>query len=224
MILDNDITVKARPDEVFTLLNEVERVVACLPGASISGHDGDTYQGGVKVKVGPVSAAYAGTVRFLEVDHERRHLRLQARGADTRGNGDAEAEVELTAEEAPDGTILRLHTDLLIRGKIAQFGKGVISAVSNKLLGQFAANLADLLELNRTGTTQTPVTAVPMVSAAPSQVAELDGLAMLVGPSAGKYLALAGAFAFGVFEGWLLGRLSAQAKLLKSRSREDRRG
>ena len=49
-------------------------------------------------------------------------------------------------------------------------------------------------------------------------------LTMLVGPSAGKYLALAGAFAFGVFEGWLLGRLSAQAKLLKSRSREDRRG
>ncbi|MEV4364975.1 SRPBCC family protein [Nonomuraea sp. NPDC049625] len=123
MILDNEITVPAPPDEVFALISDVERVVTCLPGAALDGRDGDAYQGGVTVKVGPVTAAYTGTVRFLEVDAGRRLLRLQGRGADTHGGGDAEAEVILTVAEAPAGSLLRVRTDLLIRGKIVQFGR-----------------------------------------------------------------------------------------------------
>lgn len=211
MILDNAVAIDAAPDAVFALLNDVERVVPCLPGASISGGDGETYQGGVKVKVGPISAAYSGTVRFLEVDKDNRRLRLEARGSDTRGSGDAEAHVDLTVEQTPEGSVLRLKTDLLIRGKIAQFGKGAIAAVSAKLLQQFAVNLAGLLS----GDPVAAAAASPAVVVPQKQEAELDGLAMLLGPSAGKYLPVAAAFAVGIFQGWLLGRVSAQAKLIK---------
>lgn len=149
MILDNEITVQAGPDEVFALFSEVERVAPCMPGAVLDGQDGDAWLGRVNVKVGPITAAYAGSVRFLEVDPARRRLRLTARGADTHGSGDAEAEVDLVVEEAPGGTggsLVRLRTDLLIRGKIVQFGKGAIVMVSNKILQQFALNLAGLLD------------------------------------------------------------------------------
>ena len=214
MILDNHVVVDAPPDEVFALLNDVERVAGCLPGAALDGGDGETYRGGVKVRVGPISAAYTGTVRFLETDKDRRYLRLQARGTDTKGSGDAEAQVELTVEDAGSGSVLRLRTDLLIRGKIAQFGKGAIGAVSAKLLGQFAVNLAGLLEEDSTGLAAVPHAAQPRsgTTAAPE---ELDGLALLLGPSARKYVPVVAAFAFGLFEGWLLGRLRAQSKQLK---------
>lgn len=221
MILTNEIPVKASPDEVFALVTDVPRVVGCVPGASVEDGDGDTYRGGVKVKVGPISAAYAGTVRFLDVDRDKRHLRMQARGAETRGSGDAEAEITLDVEETPDGALLRLSTDLVVRGKIAQFGKGAIATVSDKLLKQFADNLAALLQAPAAGPSQStpsqsvPGQAAPVRSAPAPAAAELDGLALLLGPSARKYALVAGAFAFGVLQGWLLGTLRSQSKRLK---------
>jgi carbon monoxide dehydrogenase subunit G len=155
MQLSNTVPVRATPDEVFALVNDVERVASCMPGAVLEGRDGDAWSGKVKVKVGPITAAYAGTVRFLEVDSEKRRLRVQARGADTHGSGDAEAEVGLEVAEAPEGAELRLVTDLVIRGKIAQFGKGAVANVSDKILQQFAGNLGSLLEQDRHGSAPT---------------------------------------------------------------------
>ncbi|GAA2406422.1 SRPBCC family protein [Actinomadura vinacea] len=216
----------ATPDEVFTLINDVERVVTCLPGAALDGRDGDAYRGGVKVKVGPITAAYTGTVRFLEVEPDHRRLRLQGRGADAHGNGDAEAEVELTVDEAAGGAgaVLRLKTDLLIRGKLVQFGKGAIVAVSNRLLQQFARNLAALIDADRSGAaaaSTAPSAASPAAVAAPAAAApvaadaELNGLAMLLPPNAARYAPVAAAFTAGLFQGWLLCKLRTQAKLIK---------
>ncbi|MEV0112502.1 SRPBCC family protein [Streptomyces sp. NPDC050844] len=217
MQLTNSVPVKASPDEVFTLMNDVERVASCMPGAALDGRDGDTWRGSVKIKVGPISAAYAGTVRFLEVDPTGRRLRVQARGADTHGSGDAEAEVALEVLAAAEGALLQLSTDLVIRGKIAQFGKGAIATVSDRILQQFAQNLGSLLDQDRSPA------AAPLPSVAPGASrpavpadSELDGLSMLIGPAAAKYGLVAGAFVFGVFEGWLLGRLGAQARELRA--------
>ncbi|MFJ5265164.1 SRPBCC family protein [Streptomyces sp. NPDC088387] len=249
MRLTNTVVVKASPDEVFALVNDVERVASCMPGAALDGQDGDVWQGRVKIRVGPISAAYAGTVRFLEVDTERRRLRVHARGADTHGSGDAEAEVALDVVAAPEGALLQLSTDLVIRGKIAQFGKGAIAAVSDRILQQFARNLGSLLDADRraggaaavphtgaqsadvgtnsprtgtnsprTGATSAGegATFTPASRPALARDAELDGLALLAGPAAAKYALVAGAFAFGLLEGWLLGRLSAQARELRA--------
>ncbi|MEU8827429.1 SRPBCC family protein [Streptomyces sp. NPDC048636] len=235
MHLSNTVPVPAPPDAVFALVNDVERVASCMPGATLDGRDGDTWRGRVKVKVGPITAAYAGTVRFLEVDTERRRLRVQARGADEHGNGDAEAEVTLEVAEAPEGARLEISTDLVIRGKIAQFGKGAIGAVSDRILQRFAQNLGGLLDQDRAvgaPASPAPVATAPTAPAAPApssapvsrpptNAAEpaLDGLSLIAGPVLTKYGPLAAAFAFGLFEGWLLGRLTTQEKYLRATGR-----
>ncbi|MFJ3699426.1 SRPBCC family protein [Streptomyces sp. NPDC090052] len=217
MILTNEIAVQAAPDAVFKLLNEVERVAACMPGAALEGLDGDAWRGTVKVKVGPITAGYAGTVRFLESDPEARRLRLQASGADVHGSGDAEAAVDLEVAEAPDGSgsLLRISTDLVIRGKIAQFGKGAIVTVSDRLLRQFAQNLVGQLSGgspaiatgSSTGSTTTGAAGSPAPTPATAATApELDGLALLVGPTATRYAPVVAAFAAGMFQGWLITR------------------
>ncbi|ONF63385.1 SRPBCC family protein [Amycolatopsis keratiniphila] len=208
MILENQLSVPAGPDEVFALINDVERVAGCLPGATLDGRQDDAYLGRVKVKVGPITAAYSGTVRFTDVTEADRSLRLVARGADAHGNGDAEADVTLTVREAPGGATIELRTDLSIRGKLAQFGKGAIGAVSTRLLDQFARNLADQL---RAG----PVAAT---SAAPGPEA-VDGLAMVLPEGVKRYGVIAAAAALGLFQGWLLGRIRTQDKLIKELQR-----
>ena len=227
MQLSNAVPVSAPPGEVFALVNDVERVVSCMPGAALEGREGDDgWRGRVKVKVGPITAAYAGTVRFLEVDEAARTLRVQARGADTHGSGDAEAAVRLEVAEAPGGSELRLETDLVIRGKIAQFGKGAVATVSDKILQQFARNLGTLLTARESRPPATePAASAPRPAApAPASAAsappvaplpsddELDGLAMLAGPALTKYGPVVGAFAFGLFEGWLLARAFPRSK------------
>ncbi|WP_394361533.1 SRPBCC family protein [Amycolatopsis sp. SB7-3] len=207
MILENQLSVPAGPDEVFALINDVERVAGCLPGATLDGRQDDAYLGRVKVKVGPITAAYSGTVRFTDVTEADRSLRLVARGADAHGNGDAEADVTLTVREAPGGATIELRTDLSIRGKLAQFGKGAIGAVSTRLLDQFARNLADQL---RAGP----------VAAAPAPVPEaVDGLAMMLPEGVKRYGVIAAAAALGLFQGWLLGRIRTQDKLIKELQR-----
>ncbi|UUV31455.1 SRPBCC family protein [Amycolatopsis roodepoortensis] len=213
MILENQLSVPAGPDEVFALINDVERVAGCLPGATLDGRQDDAYLGRVKVKVGPITAAYSGTVRFTDVTAADRSLRLVARGADAHGNGDAEADVTLTVREAPGGATIELRTDLSIRGKLAQFGKGAIGAVSTRLLDQFARNLADQLEGGP----------APVAKPAPADGGEaLDGLAMLVPDNVKRYGVIAAAAALGLFQGWLLGRIRTQDKLIKELQRARR--
>ncbi|MGP3975861.1 SRPBCC family protein [Streptomyces sp. 8N114] len=230
MILDNHLDVPADPDAVFALINDVERVAACLPGAILDGRDGDNYLGRVKFKVGPISAAYSGTIRFVEVDDTNRRLQLSARGAESHGNGDAEAEVTLTVSQAPGGSRLDLHTDLSVRGKIAQFGKSAISSVSKRLLEQFARNLTAQLQEQpspaqppaATGSA-VPAAAYPAAATGQARPAaggeELDGLAMLLPPGVTRYLPVVAAGLAGLFQGWLLGRIRSQDKLIKELQR-----
>ncbi|MBW0088681.1 SRPBCC family protein [Pseudonocardia sp. KRD-184] len=222
MILDNELTVAAPPDEVFALVNDVERVATCLPGAVLDGRDGDTYRGRVTVKVGPIRAAYGGTVRFLDVTPDERRLRLAARGADSHGSGDAEAEVELSVVPDGAGSILRLHTDLVIRGKIAQFGKGAVVAVSDRLLDRFAQNLAAQLDGSAAPASPERAAAVaPSSTAGPADPdGAVDGLGMLLPPNAGRIAAAGAALAVAFLQGWMAGRLRGQRMLIEELRRD----
>ena len=239
MRLKNSTVIQGTPEEVFALVNDPERVVSCLPGATLHGLDGEVYRGGIKVKVGPISAAYAGTVRFVDVDHSARTLRLVARGADTRGSGDASADVALRVEHASEGAQLHLETDLLIRGKIAQFGKGAICVVSEKVLQQFATNLGELIVSERLGSASpadpsnsAPSNSAPSNSASPpvrvtpptsatearpraGAAAELDGIALVLGPLLRKYGPPLALFGLGVLHGWVLGRAVTIERLFR---------
>ena len=131
---------------VWEVLTDVERIAPCLPGAQLTGSDGDTYEGLVKVKVGPITSQYKGKASFTERDDADHRLVMSASGRDTRGAGNASAEITVALEAVTDAsTRVSVHTDLTITGKVAQFGRGVLADVSRKLMGQFADNLADLV-------------------------------------------------------------------------------
>ncbi|MEU1677928.1 SRPBCC family protein [Micromonospora zamorensis] len=141
MKITNEFAVAVPIDEAWAVLTDLEGIAPCLPGAQLTGVDGDVYRGRVKVKVGPVISEFAGTARFVEKDDSAYRGVIDAKGRDARSTGNASALV--TAHLRPDGdrTLVSVDTDLKISGKLAQFGSGMIKEVSGKLVAQFVANL-----------------------------------------------------------------------------------
>jgi hypothetical protein len=107
--------------------------------------EGDEFRGVVKIKVGPITAQYKGAASFLERDDTGYRAVLRAEGRDTRGAGNAAADITAELEATDVGTKVTVTTDLTVTGKVAQFGRGVMADVSKKLMGQFADNLSDLM-------------------------------------------------------------------------------
>ncbi|MBB5164158.1 carbon monoxide dehydrogenase subunit G [Mycobacterium sp. AZCC_0083] len=132
-------------DMVWQALLDPERVAPCVPGATLTGVDGDSFTGTVKVKVGPIVLLYKGTGRFTEHDEQARRAVLKAAAKDTRGNGTVNATVTITLIGDGDHTTGTVATDLSITGKPAQFGRGMIADVGGKIIEQFAACLSDKL-------------------------------------------------------------------------------
>ena len=146
MELNDSFEVAHGIDAVWNVLTDVERIAPCLPGAQLTGRDGDAFEGLVKVKVGPISSQYKGKASFTERDDDAHRLLMSASGRDTRGAGNASAEITVALESVTDeSTRVSVHTNLTITGKVAQFGRGVLADVSRKLMGQFADNLAALV-------------------------------------------------------------------------------
>jgi uncharacterized protein len=146
MELVNDFTVSVPVEEAWPTLTDVERIAPCLPGAQLQEIEGDVYRGVVKVKVGPMTAQYQGVASFRERDEANHRAVVRAEGRETRGQGNASATVTATLEPQDGGTHVTVHTDLTITGRVAQFGRGVLTEVSSKLLRQFVQALeADVL-------------------------------------------------------------------------------
>lgn len=146
MELKNDFHVSVPIDVAWAVLTDLERIAPCMPGAELQEVEGDEYRGIVKVKVGPISAQYKGSARFIEKDDDHHRAVLLAEGRDTRGQGNASATVTAIAIPEKDGTTVSIVTELAITGKVAQFGRSVMGDVSVKMLGQFADRLeADVL-------------------------------------------------------------------------------
>jgi carbon monoxide dehydrogenase subunit G len=143
--LNNDFEVGAPIDLVWSVLTDVERIAPCLPGAQLLEIEGDEFRGVVKVKVGPITAQYKGAASFLERDDVGYRAVLRAEGRDTRGAGNAAANITAELEATDVGTKVTVTTDLTVTGKVAQFGRGVMADVSKKLMGQFADNLSELM-------------------------------------------------------------------------------
>jgi len=142
MELNHEFTVDMPVERAWSLLVDVERIAPCMPGATLESAEDGRYSGTVKVKVGPVTTQYRGTVSFVEQDEGARRAVLRAEGRETKGQGNATATI--TAAFAPDGhaTTVTLATDLVVTGRVAQFGRGVIAEVSARLLQQFVECLA----------------------------------------------------------------------------------
>jgi carbon monoxide dehydrogenase subunit G len=137
MDLTHRFSVPARIDEAWNAFNNLEGLAPCFPGATITRVEGDEFAGSVKIKLGPIALVYNGSGRYVERNDAERRVVIQARGKDQRGNGTATATVTASFAENGEQTDVEVLTDLAITGKPAQFGRGVISDVSDKLLDQF---------------------------------------------------------------------------------------
>lgn len=145
MKIENSFTVDAPVEEAWALLTNIPEIAPCLPGAKLSGEEDGVYKGSVKVKVGPVTAEYRGTAEFIEKDDAAHKAVINGKGRDSRGAGNAQAHITAEMQQVGEQTHVDIITHLKISGKVAQFGRGVMQDVSEKLLGQFAECLAGKL-------------------------------------------------------------------------------
>ncbi|MDF3049427.1 MAG: carbon monoxide dehydrogenase subunit [Pseudonocardia sp.] len=143
MKLENTFTIDAPVEKAWKALNTPEAVAPCFPGATLTTYEGDSFAGTVKVKLGPIAMTYKGKGTYVSRDDAAKQVVIEANGRDSRGNGTANATVTASlAADGADTTVVSMVTDMTITGKPAQFGRGVISDVADKIIGQFATCVA----------------------------------------------------------------------------------
>jgi carbon monoxide dehydrogenase subunit G len=175
MDLNHEFVVNVPVDQAWQILTDLERIAPCLPGAQLTEVEGDTYRGQVKIKVGPILAQFKGQASFVSRDDIAHKATLKGEGRDTTGKGNASATItaELTSV-SPTSTKCTVHTDLSISGKVAQFGRGALADVSDKLLAQFSENLNQLISASPAIAEPTAQVAAPAEPQQPA-IRKIDG-------------------------------------------------
>lgn len=205
MLLKNEFEIETGVDQAWELLTDLARVMPCMPGAALEGVDGENFLGSVKIKVGPIGAHFRGTAHFAQKDDAMHSAVIAASGKDPKGQAAASAQIHARLEAVSSTrTRVLIDTDLDISGRMAQFGRGAIADVSNRLIGQFVANISALLTESgeaaptvevpmeaaggptvgaRTFTAPTAATAAfsaPSVGTSAADVASMDVMALVV--------------------------------------------
>ena len=176
MELNHSFTVNQPIAETWQILTDLERIAPCLPGAQLEEVHGDVYKGGVKIKVGPITAQFKGEAQFEERNDADFKAVLKASGRDTGGKGNASATItaQLTPVDATS-TTCNLLTDLSITGKVAQFGRGALADVSEKLLAQFSDNLNELIKTQGAAPAPAPAAEAPTPGTGEPQIRKIEG-------------------------------------------------
>lgn len=202
MKIANQFTVSAPIEQAWDVLCDLQKVIPLMPGAQLTGHEGDEYLGKVKVKVGPVTSEFSGKVHFVEQDRPQHRAVIDAKGKESRGTGNAAATVTAQLREDGDRTSVTVDTDLKIVGKLAQFGSGMLQQVSEKLLSQFVASLEAELAAQHP---ESPVSPASPAAAEP-EPAPIDLLELAGGDRLKKYGLIAAAVLAALILLWVLRR------------------
>lgn len=208
MELTESFTLPAAVDRLWDLLTDVERVAPCVPGFTLNESNHPDYRGLMKVKVGAIVVQYDATITFVQRDDEARRVVLAVRGTELRGSGSVDATVTAHLIEHGMQTTATMVTDVQVTGKIAQFGRGIISDVSSRMTEQFVARLNELLLAtadSSAGTAAPP----PSADAATSNDAPLDLAAVAAVPVLKRLIPLAA----------LLALAATAVQLVRRRSR-----
>ena len=163
MEFDNSFDVPLSPAQAWAVLMDIRRIAPCMPGAALTEViDAQNFRGKIAVRLGPVALAFAGRVQFEDVDDVNHSARVKAQGSDDKGRGSANATATFRIEPADIGSRVFIHTDLMLSGAVAQYGRGVgmIQATAAQIIGQFAGNLRAQLE-------RQPASATPDVPSPP---------------------------------------------------------
>jgi carbon monoxide dehydrogenase subunit G len=217
MRLENEFTVSAPIAQTWATLLDIERVATCLPGASVEPGDADgTFRGSMKMKLGPVTVDYKGTATMLEVDEDAHVATMEAKAREAKGQGTAAATITNRLSADGDRTRVTVITDLNVTGRQAQFGRGIMQDVAEKMLGEFAKRLEQEILAGpaasaSTTAVATPATAAPAATrpapapaAAPSEPLDLGNV--VSGPILKRAAPVAGAGLLIALLALLLGR------------------
>jgi carbon monoxide dehydrogenase subunit G len=140
IVIENEFTVAASPDDTYALMTDVERVAPCIPGASITGRrDDGAYDALVTMKMGPMSLTYKGVIEIIEQDDAARTAVMRAKATEAKGQGTAQATLTMDIDDAGGGsTTVKVGSDILVTGRVAQMGRGIMTDVAGKMIGEMA--------------------------------------------------------------------------------------
>jgi hypothetical protein len=168
--IDESFEVDSPPDRVWAFLIDPTQVVQCLPGAELlTQEDARTFTGRIRVKVGPVTAAYRGRAHFEEVDEAARRVRLSGDGQESTGGGGAKMKMTSSVTSLPDGgTRVQVESEVEVVGRLVQFGRGMMEEVSRQIFQQFAQNVRSKLEAEHPLPVSAQAVAQPAAAPPPS--------------------------------------------------------
>ena len=186
MRITNSFTVPADPARAWAILLDVPRIAPCMPGAELTeAVDERNFKGNAKVRVGPVSLAFAGQAKITALDEGARTAHIAASGNDAKGRGGAQADVDFSMVPDGDGARVDIVTELTLTGSVAQYGRasGLIEEISRQIVDQFAANLRALVEADGGAGAPEPdiagsAAASPQAPAGPAPANEISGLSL----------------------------------------------
>jgi uncharacterized protein len=203
--LEHSFTVPADIDTAWNTLLDVERIAMCMPGATLISVEGDTFKGEVKIKLGPVTMVFGGTASFVDKDVANHRLVINASGSETKGTSTAQATVttQLVAE-SPALTRVDVNTDLAITGKPAQFGRGVMSDVAGRIIGQFAGNLEGVVAAGSGTSNATSSDSSATSAAMPAPAADAIDMMEVAGGAVAKKLIPVALVVVAVVVAWIL--------------------
>lgn len=179
MKFDNSFEVPLPPAQAWALLQDVQRIAPCMPGAELTEViDARSFKGRVSVKLGPVALTFAGTARFEELDDTTLTAKVKAQGTDQKGRGGANAVVGFALAAVPAGTRVDITTDVTLSGAVAQYGRGagIIQALAAELIGQFSERLRAMIAADAPPVTVEDAAAPP---APPPAAAPIGGVGLL---------------------------------------------
>ena len=182
MEFDNSFEVPLPPAQAWPLLMDIRKIAPCMPGAELTDVvDDKTYKGKIAVRLGPVALAFAGVIRFEELDNVNRTARVTAQGSDAKGRGGANAAAAFRLEPAGAGSKVLVHTNLTLSGAVAQYGRGVgmIQATAAQIMGQFAKNLGAMVAERSAAAAPAARESVPATPSAPPAAKPISGLSLM---------------------------------------------
>ncbi len=140
IVIENEFTVAATPEDTYALMTDVERVAPCIPGAAITGkRDAGGYDAIVTLKMGPMSLTYKGLIEIVEQDDDARTAVMRAKATEARGQGTVQATLSMEIGDAGNGSSnVKVGSDILVTGRVAQMGRGIMTDVAGKMIGEMA--------------------------------------------------------------------------------------
>lgn len=150
LIIRTNFLSNASKENVWGVITDIEKAAPCFPGAILGDKiQENQYHGSFEVRLGPMTFHFKGKFGFVEKDEDLYHAQIQASGTDTKGRGSAQGIINVNLQDQDGKTNVEIISDVNLSGAVAQYGRGagMIQAISQQLINEFAKNLEKIIPL-----------------------------------------------------------------------------